>query len=138
MQGFFVSVSSKSRAINVFPKHSEIKSTWPIKSSKEEINLSRDSKELFEQHFVKVFDQIRSKWRHEIKEQVAQLVLLYHGRTVRSSHWRCWIRNLFLSAISTGNTVLESIFKKSADLYTCNFIKKRPHHRCLLWVLQNF
>ena len=75
-----VSVSSKSKAINVFPKHSEIKSTWPIKSSKEEINLSCDSKELFEQHFLKVFDQIRSKWRCEIKEQVAQLALLYHGR----------------------------------------------------------
>ena len=32
---------------------------WPIKSSKEEIDLSRDSKELFEQRFVKAFDQNR-------------------------------------------------------------------------------
>ena len=45
--------------------------------------MSRDSKELFEQHFVKVFDQIRSKWRHEIKEQVAQLALLYHGMSLK-------------------------------------------------------
>ena len=30
---------------------------WPIKSSKKEIGLSRDNKELFEQRFVKVFDQ---------------------------------------------------------------------------------
>ena len=37
-------VSSKSKAINVFPKYSEIESTWPIKSSKEQIVLSCDSK----------------------------------------------------------------------------------------------
>ena len=34
----------------------EIKSTWLINSSKEEIALSRDSKELFKKRFVKVFD----------------------------------------------------------------------------------
>ena len=33
----------------------------PIKSSKEEIDLSRDSKELFEQRFVKVFHQNRKR-----------------------------------------------------------------------------
>ena len=42
--------SSQSKAINVFAKHSEIKSMWPINSSKEEIVLSHDSKELFVQH----------------------------------------------------------------------------------------
>ena len=55
-----VSFSSKSNAINVFPKHiSEIKSMWPINSSKKEIVLSRDSKELYLQCFVKVFYQNR-------------------------------------------------------------------------------
>ena len=39
--------------------YSEIKSTWPINSSKEEIVLSRDSKELLEQRFVKVLDHNR-------------------------------------------------------------------------------
>ena len=40
---------------------------WPIKSSKEEIDLSRDSKELFEQCFMKVFDQ---NWKHtEVQNQ---------------------------------------------------------------------
>ena len=34
---------------------------WPINSSKEEIVLSRDSKTLFVQRFVKVFDQ---NWKH--------------------------------------------------------------------------
>ena len=56
-----VSFSSKSKAINVSPKHFEIKSRWPINSSKEKIDLSHDSKELFEQCFVKVFDQT---WKH--------------------------------------------------------------------------
>ena len=52
-----VSFSSKSKAINVFPKHSEIESSWPINLRKEEIVLSRDSKELFVQRFMKDFDQ---------------------------------------------------------------------------------
>ena len=34
-----------------------MENTWPINSNKEEIVLSRDSKELFVQRFVKVFDQ---------------------------------------------------------------------------------
>ena len=41
--------------------YSEIESTWPINSRKEEIVLSRDDKELFVQRFVKVFDQ---NWMH--------------------------------------------------------------------------
>ena len=40
-----------------FPKHSEIKRMWPINSSKQEIVLSCDGKQLFVQYFVKVFDQ---------------------------------------------------------------------------------
>ena len=54
-----VSFSPKSKANNVLPKHSKIQSTWPINSSKEEIVLSRDNKELFVQRFLKVFDQNR-------------------------------------------------------------------------------
>ena len=34
-------------------------------------------------------------------------------------------------AISTGNTVLEFLFKKVEGLKACNFIKKRPQHRCI-------
>ena len=52
---FFIKIES-----NYFSKmYSEIKSMWPIKSSKEEIVLSSDSKELLEQRFVKVFNQNR-------------------------------------------------------------------------------
>ena len=53
---FFIKIESN----RCFPKtYFEIKSTWPIKSSMEEIVLSRDSKELFEQGFVKCFNQNR-------------------------------------------------------------------------------
>ena len=38
--------------------YSEIKCPWPINSSKQEIVLSRDSKE-YVQYFMKVFDQNR-------------------------------------------------------------------------------
>ena len=111
-----VSFSSKSKAINVFPKHSEIKSTLPIKSSKEEIVLPRDSKELFEQRLVKVLIKIESTLRCEIKEQAPQM--LYRGRTVRSSHRRCGIRKLFLNILQhpQETALLESIFKKFGDL----------------------
>ena len=44
-----------------FEKYSEIESTWPINSSKEEIVLPRDSKELFVQRLVRFFDQ---NWKH--------------------------------------------------------------------------
>ena len=39
--------------------YSEIKCTWTIGSSKQEIVLSRDSKKIFVQRFMKVFDQNR-------------------------------------------------------------------------------
>ena len=76
--------------------------------------------------------KIESTWRREIKEQTPQLTLLYRGRTVRSSHWRCCIRNLFLKILQYPQKIpmMESIFKNVADLQTCNFIKSRPQHRC--------
>ena len=43
----------------MFFLNTEIESTWSINSSKEEIVLSRDSKELIVHLFVKVFDQNR-------------------------------------------------------------------------------
>ena len=76
--------------------------------------MSRDSRELFVQRFVKVFIKTEITWRHEIKEQTPQLTLLYRGRTVR----RYCIRNLFLKFLQypQETPVLESIFKKVADL----------------------
>ena len=57
-------------------------------------------------------------WRHKIKEQTPQLALLYRGRTVRSSRWKCCIRKLFLEILQYPQEapVLEPIFKKFADL----------------------
>ena len=76
--------------------------------------------------------KIESTWRHEFKEQVPQLTLLYRGRTVRNSCRRCCMGKLFLKILQypQETPALESIFKKIADLWTCNFIKKRPQHRC--------
>ena len=42
-----------------FQNYSESESTWPFISGKQEVVLSRDSKELFVQRFVKAFDQNR-------------------------------------------------------------------------------
>ena len=48
--------------------------------------------------------KIESTWRLEIKDQTAQLTLLYRGRTVRCSHQRCSIKKVVLKyfAILTG------------------------------------
>ena len=99
---------------NCFSKtYSEIESTWPIISHKEEIVLARDGKELFVQRFVKVFDQI---WMHveALNERTGtQLTLLYRGRTIRRSHRRCCIRKLFWNILQypQETPVFGSIFK---------------------------
>ena len=66
------------------------------------------------------------------KSNNKQLTLLYCDRTVRSSHRRCSIKKMFLkiSQYPQEAPVLESLFKKVAALQACNFIKKRPQHRC--------
>ena len=62
--------------------------------------------------------KIESRWRREIKEQAPQLTLLYHGRTVRSSHRRCCISKLFLKILQypQETTVLETIFSNVTSL----------------------
>ena len=59
--------------------------------------------------------KIESTWRRGIKEQTPQLTLLYCGRTFRSSHRRCSIKEAVLKifAISTWNTCVGVSFKKS-------------------------
>ena len=56
-----VSFYQNRKQLMFFQTYSEIESTWWINSSKQETVLSRDSKELFVQRFVKVFDQ---NWKH--------------------------------------------------------------------------
>ena len=114
-----VSFSSKTKAINVFLDH--------ILKSKARNQSDQVMKKLFCHVIVKNYlsnvswkflIKIESTRRREIKEQALQLVLLYCGRTVRSSHWRCCIRKLFLKNLQypQETPILESIFKKFADL----------------------
>ena len=56
---------------------------WPIKSSKKEIGLSRDNKELFEQRFVKVFDQNQKNmeaWNQRTGTPAGFTVLCYDSQ----------------------------------------------------------
>ena len=121
-----LSFSSKSKAINIFTKR----------------DLSIQARKKLFCHVIvknylcnvslKFLIKIKSTRRSEIKEQAPELTLLYRGRTVRGSHRRCFIRKLFLKILQypQETPLLESIFKKVADLSTCNFIKKRTQHRC--------
>ena len=114
-----VSFSSKSKAINVFPKH--------ILKSKARDQSIQARKKLFCHVIVKNYlryvswkflIKIESTWRHEIKEQAPQLTLLSRARTVRSSRRRCCIRKLFLKLLQCPQEtlVLESIFKKVVNI----------------------
>ena len=61
--------------------------------------------------------QIESTCRREIKEQAPQVTLLYRGRTIRSSHWRFYLRKLFLKLLQypQETPVLESISCRPLD-----------------------
>ena len=50
---------SKSKLTTVLQKHIVSSSTWLIETSKEEVVLLHDNKELFVQRFVSVLDQSR-------------------------------------------------------------------------------
>ena len=135
-----VSISSKSKAINVFEKLSEIKCTWPINSSKQEIVLPLDDKELFVQRFV-IFDQNRKnvEKRNQRTGTPADFTVSY--RTVRSSHRSCYIRKLFLNnfAISKGSTCAGVFFfKKLQTFRLATLLKRDPNIGVSLWILQNF
>ena len=114
-----VCFSSKPKAINAFPKHI-------LKTKTRNQSVQRRKKSFC--HVIvrnylcnvswKVLIKIDSMWRSESKEQVSKLTLLYRGRTVKSKHWRCSIRKVFLKVLQypQETPVLESIFKKTADL----------------------
>ena len=106
----FVSFSSKSKTINVLPKH--------IRKSKARYQSIRASKKLF-CHVIEKKYLRNVSWRFLIKTESTwkceiSADLLYRGRTVRSSHRRCCIRKLFLKILQypQETPVLESIFKK--------------------------
>ena len=113
-----VSFLSKSKAINVFPKH--------ILKSKARDQSIQAKKKLFCHVIVrnylcnlswKFLIKIESTWRREIKELGPQLTLTYRGRTARSSDRSC-IKKLLLDVLQypQETPVLKSIFKKVAGL----------------------
>ena len=80
-----VNFSSKSKAINVCPKH-----VLKLKACDQSIQAR---KKLFcyvtiKNNLCNISFLIKNEttWRREIKEQAPQLTLLYRGRTARSSH----------------------------------------------------
>ena len=107
-----VSFSSKPKAINVFPKHIlKLKARDQSIQTKKKLFCHVIVKKYLSNVPCKFLIKIESTWR---REQALQLTLLYHGRTVRSSHWRCCVRKLFLK-------MLESLLNKVAGLKVCNF-----------------
>ena len=89
---FFIKIES-----NCFSKtYSEIERTLSINSSKEEMVLLRDSKKLYVLRFVWVFDQNR---KHVEAWNQRTDTLTDFDSTVRSSHWKCSIRQLFLKSV---------------------------------------
>ena len=86
--------------------------------NKKEIILPRDTKELLVQLLCKVLIKIESMWMRQIKEQTTQLTMLFRERTVRSNHWRCSLKKMFLKIpeYPQETLVLESLFKKVAGL----------------------
>ena len=114
-----LSFSSKSEAINVFPKH-----ILKLKAHDQSIQVRKKLfchaiiKNYFCNFSWKFLIKSENMWRREIKEQAPQLTLMCRGRTVRSSHRRCCIRKLFLKILQypQETPVLESIFKKVGEL----------------------
>ena len=124
----FVNFSLKSKATNVFPKY--------ILKSKACDKSIQARKKLFCHVIIKNYlcnvlckflIKFESTWRREIKEQALQLTLLYCGRTVRSSHRRFCIKKAVLKAVLYKKLAL---FKNVTGLKACNYIKRRPQHRC--------
>ena len=130
-----VSFSSKSETINVFLKH--------LLKSKACDQSNQAGKKLICHVIVKSYSsnylwkfliKIESTWRRKIKEQAPQLALPHRGRTVRSSHWRCCIRKLFLKILQYyWKNLCWSLFLKSLQTF-----RPAPQAEVFLWLLQNF
>ena len=108
-----VSFSSKSKAINVFPKHIlKLKAHYQSIQVRKKLFCHVIIKNYFWNVSWKFLIKSESTWRRVIQQQAPQLTLLYYSRTVRSSHRMCCIRKQY----PQGTPVLGSIFKKVGDL----------------------
>ena len=108
-----VRFSSKSKAINVFPKHIlKLKAHYQSIQVRKKLFCHVIIKNYFWNVSWKFLIKSESTWRRVIQQQAPQLTLLYYGRTVWSSHRMCCIRKQYRQ----GTPVLGSIFKKVGDL----------------------
>ena len=141
-----VSFWSKSKETNVFPKHI-LKSKAHDQSTQAWNYMIQASKKLFchvigNNYLRKVLRKflinIESTWRREIKEQTPELTLLHFGRTVRSSHRRCFREKSALKnfTMSSGNTFVGVSFYKSCRPAT--LLERDPKTGVFLWILRNF
>ena len=106
--------SSKPKAINVFPKHIlKSKAHDKVTQARKKMICHVILKNYLNNVLWKFLIKIESTWRLEIKEQLPQLALLCHVRTVRSRHWWYCIRKLFLKILQypQETPVLGSILK---------------------------
>ena len=102
-----VSFSSKSKAINVFPKHIlKLKAHYQSIQVRKKLFCHVIIKNYFWNVSWKFLIKSESTWRRVIQQQAPQLTLLYYSRTVRSSHRMCCIRKQY----PQGTPVLGSIF----------------------------
>ena len=136
----------------------------PMNSSKEEIVLSRDNRELFVIRLVKVFfskskarggaksKNMHPSWLYstmvELSEAATwaivqesyspQLTLLYRGRTFRSSHRRYCVRKLLLKFCNIHRKHLCcSLFLKTLQTFRpATLLKRDPNTGVFLWMLQ--
>ena len=98
--------------------YSEIENTWPINSNKKEIALSRDSKELFVQCFVEVFNQNQKyvEARNQRTGTPADFTVLCKDCQKQPPEVLYKKTVLKILQYSQETPVLEFIFKKVADL----------------------
>ena len=135
---FCVSFSSKSKAIYIFPKL--------ILKPKAHDQSIQARKKLFCHVIVnnylynvslKFLIKIESTWRREIKEQALQLTLRCRGRTFGSSHWRCYVRNLFLKVLQYPHQT--PVLHKTLQTFgPATLLKRELSTWVFLWILQNF
>ena len=104
---------SKSKVTNVFSKHflkskTRDQSIQVTKTLFCHITVNNCLCSVFCMFLIK----IESKWSGEIQEQTLQLTLLYSGRTIRSSQWRCSVKKAVFKnlAMSTRKISVEVSF----------------------------
>ena len=120
---------SKSKAINVFPKHIlKSKACDQSNQARKKLICCMIVKNYLSNILWKFLINIESTWRCEIKELASQLALLYCGRTVRNSHQRCCIRKFLFKILEypQETPVWSLFFKNLQNLRPAILLKRDP------------